>query len=217
MKIFFIFAHPDDEAFGPAGTIAKLTSAGHDVSIISICDGDRPGANVGADRRQAFESSCRTLGAKPWIFDNPDCTLDIRQTTRFVSELVETHKPDVVYTHSIADVHLDHRIVAEACMVAVRPKPNSPTNALFCVEVVPSTTWGFQQFGTFTPNVYEDVSDFLLIKQEVIDKYATECYQYPDARSAQHVIDKARVRGAESGFKYAEAFQLVFSRGHKTP
>ncbi|MBI2637373.1 MAG: PIG-L family deacetylase, partial [Candidatus Sungbacteria bacterium] len=37
--IVAIFAHPDDEAFGPAGTLAKLALA-HDVYVICATKGE---------------------------------------------------------------------------------------------------------------------------------------------------------------------------------
>jgi len=46
MKILFIFAHPDDEAYGPAGTISKLAKDGNDVVVVSLCNGRRPGMEV---------------------------------------------------------------------------------------------------------------------------------------------------------------------------
>lgn len=35
-----IFAHPDDEAFGPAGTLLKLQEDGYDVHLILLTDGE---------------------------------------------------------------------------------------------------------------------------------------------------------------------------------
>ncbi|MBP9816108.1 PIG-L family deacetylase [Candidatus Woesebacteria bacterium] len=39
-NIVAIFAHPDDEAFGPGGTLAKLSNE-HDVYIICVTSGDK--------------------------------------------------------------------------------------------------------------------------------------------------------------------------------
>lgn len=35
-----IFAHPDDETFGPGGTLSKLAQKGQDVYIICATNGD---------------------------------------------------------------------------------------------------------------------------------------------------------------------------------
>ena len=43
--LFGIFAHPDDEAFGPSATLYKAAQAGTDVHLIVVTDGDS-GANV---------------------------------------------------------------------------------------------------------------------------------------------------------------------------
>ena len=76
MRVVFIFAHPDDEAYGPAGTIHQLANKGHDVTVVSMCKGDRPGAEeVSTGRMEAFEKSCETLGAKPIMFLGHDCKL----------------------------------------------------------------------------------------------------------------------------------------------
>ena len=55
MNILFIFAHPDDEAYGPAGTIAKL-SKHNNVSVVSLCQGNRPGnEKVSENRQKSFK------------------------------------------------------------------------------------------------------------------------------------------------------------------
>jgi LmbE family N-acetylglucosaminyl deacetylase len=40
-----IFAHPDDESFGPSGTLLKLRHEGYDIHLILLTDGDA-GVNI---------------------------------------------------------------------------------------------------------------------------------------------------------------------------
>lgn len=63
-----IFAHPDDEAFGPSGTLLKLRDEGWDIHLILLTDGDA-GVNVdnvtdlAATRLKEWEASAKLLGA----------------------------------------------------------------------------------------------------------------------------------------------------------
>jgi len=211
-KILFVFAHPDDEAYGPAGTIAKLAED-HEVTVVSMCRGNRPGHEEVCDsRKQAFQKSCETLGATPIMFEYSDCKLDYDETLKRIEELVEKIQPKVVYTHSNTDIHKDHRLVAECTMVACRPKPQSSVNALYMCELPAATDWSFNQFNNgFKPNVYKDVSNYIWKKQQVMGLYATETYNYPDARSIEAMEALAMHRGKQVGMHRAEAFQLVFS------
>lgn len=66
--LFGIFAHPDDEAFGPAGTLLKLRSEGYDIHLILLTDGDA-GTNpdkvsdLATVRLKEWKESARILGA----------------------------------------------------------------------------------------------------------------------------------------------------------
>ena len=212
MRILFVFAHPDDEAYGPAGTIYKLTQAGHDVTIASMCMGDRPGAEeVMDDRIDAFEKSCNALGAKFVMFGGHDLHLEYHETLRHIETLVNELEPQEVYTHNISDIHKDHRLVAECTLVATRPKPESPVNALYMCELPSSTDWAFGQLGeAFTPNYYVDVSIEIYKKQQVMGYYTTETYMYPDARSIESMESLAMYRGKQIGVHRAEAFKQVY-------
>ena len=217
MRILFVFAHPDDEAYGPAGTIAKLAKT-NNVTVVSLCDGSRPGSeHVASSRTTAFRSSCELLGATPVIYDTPDCTLEYASTLKSVELLIEYHRPDVVYTHNISDIHKDHRLVAECCMVACRPKPTSTVSALYFSEMPASTAWSFGQLSpVFNPNTYIDVTEYSDIKKQVLGLYLTETYEFPDARSIEAVDVLSKYRGYQSGVTHAEAFQLVFAHDRKT-
>jgi LmbE family N-acetylglucosaminyl deacetylase len=213
MKALFIFAHPDDESYGPAGTIAKLATV-NDVTVVSLCNGSRPGdENVAAARAGTFMRNCEQLGAAHRLFNSQDCTLTYAPTLKMIEEVIREQDPDVVYTHNISDIHADHRLVAECCMVACRPKPESNVHALYMCEIPASTEWAFGQFGDFKPNIFVDVSDYMELKTQLLSQYSTEIYSAPDARSVENMQAIAAKRGMQVGVDFAEAFQLVYAIG----
>lgn len=71
--IVCVFAHPDDEAFGPGGTIAKLTKK-NSVYIICVTNGDAGQSTIvsrehlGDVREKELARSARILGVKKVFF-----------------------------------------------------------------------------------------------------------------------------------------------------
>jgi LmbE family N-acetylglucosaminyl deacetylase len=211
-KIMFLVAHPDDEAYGPAGTIAKL-SRDNEVIVISLCNGARPGSeHVEEQRTEAFKNSCALLGADWRMYNSNDCTLEYRDTLTQIEMLIEHFRPDVVYTHNISDIHKDHSLIAECCLVACRPKPGSTVKELYYFEIPSSTDWSFGQIEPrFNPNIFVDITEFIDKKKQAMELYSTEIYNWPDARSVKAIEVLAETRGRQVGLKYAEAFHLVFA------
>lgn len=216
MKILFAFAHPDDEAFGPAGTIAKLSRQGHDVTIMAFCRGDRHGQDyMSTARLKAFQINCKLMGAG-WIVENQDdFSLTEQNTIKQLQNAIDMLQPDVVYTHSIHDLHCDHKVVAQAALVACRPGLGSKIKSLYMCEIPAASDWTFGT-GSFQPNTYVDVTEFIDIKTQVLSNYPAELYRHPDPRSIQGMITLAQYRGQQISSDYAEAFQLVFSHDRKT-
>lgn len=207
-KILFLIAHPDDEAYGPFGTIAKLAQD-NEVILYCICNGERPGnTQVSSDRVFALKANCEQLGIEWHIQNNPDCSLEYRDTLANVEGIINCFKPDIVYTHSNTDVHTDHKLVAETALVACRPKPDSSVKELYFFEIPQFA----QSQGSFVPNVYIDVTDYIDVKKQALTRYSTETYEFPDARSVEAVEVLSKYRGYAVGVKHAEAFHLVFKR-----
>lgn len=217
MNILFVIAHPDDEAYGPAGTIAELAKE-HDVTVYCLCNGARPGWEHVSDARvEAFIHSCELLGANCKIGNSPDLSLELLPTVRAIEEVIEKIQPSVVYAQNISDINQDHRIIGEACLIACRPKAESIVNELYFFEVPSSTDWTFYQIQPkFEPSVYKDISEHIELKKRILGMYITETYEFPDARSIEAMTTLAKYRGYQVGLPYAEAFRLVFSRSHKT-
>lgn len=214
MKALFVIAHPDDEAYGPYGTMARLVQEGHKVTLFCLCNGQRPGAeSVSADRVFALKANCEQLDIEWKIWDNKDLSLELNDTAHLLTTLISNGQYDVVYTHNISDINHDHRVVADAAMIACRPKPNSSVKELYFFEVPSSTDWTFSQIKpVFEPTTYVDISDYIETKKLALSRYHTETYEFPDARSIEATTTLAKYRGYQAGLEYAEAFRLVFCR-----
>lgn len=217
MKVLFVIAHPDDEAYGPYGTIAKLKAEGHDVHLACLCNGERPGAeSVSADRVFALKENCDALGITWKIWNNKDLSLELNATAHLLTHFVADYKFDVVYAHNISDMNHDHRVVGEATLIACRPKPECSVKELYFYEVPSSTDWTFSQVQpVFQPTTYIDVSKYMDLKETALSKYKTETYDFPDARSTEAMTTLAKYRGYQVGLDRAEAFRLVFCRDRK--
>jgi N-acetylglucosamine malate deacetylase 1 len=214
MSTLFLLAHPDDEAYGPGGTIASAAKT-DDVIVAVACAGVRPGAaHTSLARQQTLLDNCSAMGVTDAvIYQNNDLYLDYHSALKIAVDMIAKHQPTVVYTHSAHDVHKDHRILAEAALAACRPTPSCPVQALLSFEIPGSTDWGFDQTpSNFTPNIFVDVSQYMPLKERMLSAYTTETYPFPDARSVESMVVTAQFRGRTVGMAYAEAFQLVYAR-----
>jgi len=218
VNILFVVAHPDDEAYGPYGTMAKLVAEGHRVTLYCLCNGKRPGAEeVASNRVSALQENCEALGISWKIWNNKDLSLELNDTAHLLTQLINTHEFDIVYTHNISDMNHDHRVVAEATLIACRPKPECSVKELYFFEVPSSTDWTFGRVQpVFQPTTYIDISNYIDKKETALAKYESETYKFPDARSIEAMTTLAKYRGYQVGLDRAEAFQLVFARDRKS-
>lgn len=213
MTTLFVFAHPDDESFGPAGTIARVAKEDKAV-VISLCSGNTPTRpHVAKERRANFNKVCNELGAVPGIFGSSDLHLDYHSAMHDISEVIRETHPHTIYTHNTGDVHKDHRLVAEVVLAAARPTLESTVKRLYMCEIPPSTIWSFGQFGTeFIPNSYIKLTPAEMeLKRWAVSQYDTEVRTAPDPRSAAGMEALAKYRGSQVSSDWAEAFKLVYS------
>src|SRR6187551_3646277 len=101
-RYMLVVAHPDDAEFSSAGTIARLTNAGKDVTIVQVTSGDKgtPDSDVMPEtltqRREAEElESAKRLGVSRVEFLRctdgelvPDLTLRER-----IVRMIRLHRP----------------------------------------------------------------------------------------------------------------------------
>lgn len=215
--VLVVAAHPDDEALGCGGAIARHAAAGARVEIVFLADGEGargPAAGDVAARQTAARRAAEILGARPPRFvDLPDNRLDSVPLLEIISRLeraLDGYAPEIVYTHSGGDLNVDHRLVHQAAVTLFRPLPGARWRGLFAFEVPSSSEWSTPAIGpVFAPDRFVDISAFVERKMAALAAYAAEMRPFPHARSCEAVRALATWRGATAGVAAAEAFQTL--------
>ncbi len=213
-RVLVIAAHPDDEVLGCGGTMAVHAARGDRVETVFIADGvtSRPAERQTLDRRRAAATrAAEILGAeKPRLLDYPDNKLDrvaLLEIAQAIEKVISEVSPTIVYTHHGGDLNIDHRVVHQAAVTALRPVPESALRGLFAFETPSSSEWATTAIGeAFRPDRFVDIAPKLEKKFEALRAYDEEMRPFPHARSVDAVRALATWRGASAGLKAAEAF-----------
>ncbi len=216
MKVLVIAAHPDDELLGVGGTIAKHVDAGDCVKLAIICEGIsmRYAPERLAVVREQSQEAAAILGVSEVIIrDLPDQRLDTLPLGAVISEvenLVRSVRPDIVYTHFSGDINRDHRVLAEAVMVATRPYSAPWVREVLMYETPSSTEWGMPQLTpVFQPSIFVDITQTLERKLQAFACYTAEVCAEPHPRSMAGLRARAHYWGSLVNRRAAEPFACV--------
>ncbi len=199
--ILAIGAHPDDVELGIGGILASHRAIGDQITILTMSDGINGGTT--SERRKEAQSAADLLGAMliaPGLADSR-IGADV-ETIRVIEAAVLASKPDIIYTHSAADTHQDHRSIHFATLVAGRA-----VAGLYCYGS-PSLT------NDFHPVRFNDISENLQFKLSLLrcfDSQQHRLYFDPEL-----VIAKAMYWGSVGRWRYAEPLEVIHERspGH---
>ena len=222
MTTLVVAAHPDDEVLGCGASIYKWATAGDDVHVLILAEGitsrdislESNAISALDELAEAARVASRILTVSSLsLHDFPDNSMD---TVRFLDivKIVETFvsklTPNVVVTHHVGDLNIDHRITHDAVLTACRPVPGCCVKRILCFETPSATEWQSPVFNQpFTPNWFEDVSQTFDVKLKALEAYESEMRNWPHSRSIESVQNLARWRGASVGVEAAEAFMLI--------
>ena len=215
-NILIIAAHSDDEVLGCGGTIAKLTSLGHNVATLFMTDGvssrdDQNQKNLILERKLNSEAAAIVLGVtelKQLDFpDNGMDTVPLLEITQAIEEAINLFEPDTIFTHFLNDLNIDHSTVARATVTATRPLEGSLVKKVFGYEVNSSTEWAFGH-PQFSPHYFVNITETFEKKTLAMRAYENELRTCPHPRSIEGITALASLRGNASGYEYAEAFEI---------
>ncbi len=225
-----IQAHPDDQEFTVAGTLAKWARAGCKIVSVIITSGDA-GSNEAtknatykpelATLREAEQRDANTvLGVQETLFLHyPDGELEPTMALRKeLTRIIRQVKPEVVVIGDPQTVfygngyinHPDHRAAAQAALYAVFP--SSETRLIFTdlleAGYEPHKVKRVYVHGAEDSDTIINITDTIDAKVEALRKHAS---QLGDWDPEKMIREWAKEEGKKKRINYGEAFKVMIN------
>ena len=198
MEILAIGAHPDDIELGCGGLLIKAARNGHNVHMVSLTKGEVAGDPK--ERADELKRSAKFIGAKNlWIDNFDDTSLEVNSNLiNHIEFFINKTNPDIILTHSVGDVHHDHRAIATATLESARYNSN-----ILSYEIPLSKN--------FDPQVYYDITDVVDLKVALIEVFwSQQSKLYLKANAIKGLAEyRALQSRMNSSIKYVEAYQVM--------
>jgi len=215
-RILVIAPHPDDEILGLGGTIKKLSDQGHTVTILLV-SGHLPPLykkEVFIEHKSQALKAHKIVGASESIFLEIPATFvkdeSVADLNGKIYNVVKEVQPHAVFL-PFPDRHIDHQVIFESSMVAIRPVHDGKCiNIAASYEVLSETHWNAPAIEpAFNPNITIDISNEIKSKLDALRCFEDEIMPFPGPRSIEAVEALAKFRGTQAGFSYGESLQLL--------
>jgi two-component system, NtrC family, response regulator HydG len=202
--VLAIGAHPDDVEIGAAGTLLAHRAAGDTVAILTLSRGARGGDQL--RRARESQEAAEVIGARLFLDDLEDTHIaEGSPTIGVIDAVIAEVQPTIVYTHSINDVHQDHRNTHRAVLVACRR-----VGRVYCFQS-PSATVDYR------PTYFVSIDDHLSGKLKAIDTFATQV-GVRDYLEPGLISSTARYWSRYGGGgQHAEPFEVIRDRAGSLP
>ncbi len=164
-KMVCVFAHPDDESFGPGGAIAKFAKT-YDVIIVCVTSGDadpqftnHDHTKLGDIRELELLEAGKILGVKKVEFlrfkDGSLCNNKYHRLAEKIKKKLDKYKPEKVMTFDFAGVsgHLDHVAVTMATSFVVKKSDYVIETLYYCESKDITDAFGKDYF-IYVPHGY---------------------------------------------------------------
>jgi len=227
-RVMSIHAHPDDQEFSVAGTLAKWAQAGCEIISVIITSGDS-GSNdpskdesykpVLAELREKEQLAANDLiGVKETVFLHyPDGELEPTIALRKeLTRLIRQFKPDSVLAGNpeawfYGDEYLnhpDHRAAAQAACEAAFPSAGSRLMFadLLAAGYEPHDVKRLYVHGTDKSNTWVDITETMDLKIKALQQHASQID--PD-EVGKWMREWAEEEAKDKDMKYAESYRVM--------
>lgn len=219
--IIGIFAHPDDEAFGPAGTLIQETRSGTELHLVTLTSGDAGvnldnHADLGAVRLEEWRKAGQLLGATSMehlgykdgqltnnlMIEASDRLIEL-VTSKLKTAPVDAQVELMAFDLNGLTGHIDHIVASRAaCCAFYKLKTNESRLTrirLYCLTneeaPAPNVDWIYMEQGRSTAEINE-VIDARSYHNEILAVMNAHYTQRQDAATA------IQNRGANLGLNH---------------
>ena len=219
MKTIVVAPHPDDETLGAGGTLLRRKAEGGNIGwlIVTSLSTSKGWSKAKVEKRSEEIRSVAEFYGFDSVFELnfPSTRLDevaIGDLVAAISGVFKDFSPEEVFVPNPSDVHTDHRVVFDAVASCTKWFRYPSVKRVLAYETLSETEFGLNRSQTFNPNVFVDIEGYLDGKCQAMGMFETEVFDFPFPRSYEAIRALATLRGAASGYQFAEAFELLRER-----
>ena len=219
MKTLVVAPHPDDEVLGVGGTLLRRKADGAKIAWLIVTSiSTQAGWSEAQVKQRAneIERITELFGFdEVFALNFPTMQLDRVPMSDLISGIsgaFKSFEPTEVFLPHPADIHTDHRVVFDAVASCTKWFRYPSIERVLAYETLSETDFGLRPEQAFRPNVFVNIEAFLDGKLQAMEIYKSELGEFPFPRSREAIRALSTVRGATSGFKAAEAFELLRER-----
>ncbi len=207
-----IFAHPDDESFGPSGTLAKFTRT-HDVYVLCATKGESgmgPSSKLAKIRVRELRQSAKIIGIKRVYFlgfrDGKLSNSIYHKLAAKIEQRLKQIEPQILLTTEARGVsgHIDHITVSMVTSFVFNKLPSAKTIMYYCIDEKVAAKMA-NYFIYFPPGYKRsqvdkivDISKYWAIKKKAMFAHKSQ------AKDAQTVLNRIKNLPKEEYFLIRE-------------
>ena len=232
MRILAIHAHPDDIEILAGGTCALLAAKGHELTMVTISDGDCGSREYNAEqtarlrKSEAAQAAALIRAKYQWGGLHDLAIFNDDASRRLTTGLIRQLRPEIVLTSAPSDYLADHEMVSllvrDACFAAGAPNYQAAGTA---IDWIPALYFmdpvsGVDREGrAVAPDFVVDVSAVFATKRDMLACHESQ----RNWLRAHHGMDNylttmedwTRLRGTSAGLDFGEGFRQY--KGHPYP
>ncbi len=206
--ILTITAHDDDNIFGMGGTILKYKKEGKKIITIvcSFGESSNPWLKkeyIRSKRIKEWGRVAEKIGVSQTIFLGMTETKfkkEFPEKKAMILKIIEEHKPSRIFTHSVNDMHPDHRDTINFVKELVIE--NDLDIPIYCFEVWTPLLWKKNM-----PSAYIDITDTFKEKMALLKMFKSQAHVRVNLNWSIYL--RGILNGFYAGCKYAERFSII--------
>ena len=218
-KVLVIAPHPDDETLGCGGSLFRHKDNNDElywIIVTSLHKDDGWDKTKIENRELEIKNVNMQYGFKEFFnLKIPTTKVDTIPISIFVQKITEIYdriKPEIIYIPFLYDVHTDHQIISNSLQSSIKWFRHPYIKRVLMYETLSETEFNFSVGRVFRPNVFMDITNYISSKIKAMEIYDGELREFPFPRSTKSIKALATLRGSQSGYGAAEAFELVYER-----
>lgn len=226
-SILLVFAHPDDESSGMAGTVKKYTQQGVPVDLITATRGEKgsrldvpDNIDTGTAREAELRAAAAVMGIRNiYLLGYIDGELDkadINEVVDKITNVIRRVKPEIVVTFGPDGIsgHSDHITIGRAATKAFEKlsADGKGPRKLYYVTIAASAIPDADEYGVATRpdeevTISTDISEYFDSKIQALSAHRSQ----QDARNLIEMFQE----GVELGLARKEYLYLAMPRSRR--